>query len=71
MICRHILYHFMVANLVLPRRVSGAVKRVFATVGLKPFSRRAPAHLFVVIYMYMTYIVKNDIKQRHYEYNCN
>ena len=32
MICRHKLYHFMVANLVLPRRVSGAVKRVFATV---------------------------------------
>ena len=32
MICRQKLYHFMVANLVLPRRVSGAVKRVFATV---------------------------------------
>ena len=32
MICRHKLYHFMVANLVLQRRVSGAVKRVFATV---------------------------------------
>ena len=32
MICRHKLYHFMVANLVFPRRVSGAVKRVFATV---------------------------------------
>ena len=32
MICRQILYHFMVANLVLPRRVSGAVKLVFATV---------------------------------------
>ena len=26
MICRHKLNHFMVANLVLPRRVSGAVK---------------------------------------------
>ena len=32
MICRHKSYHFTVANLVLPRRVSGAVKRVFATV---------------------------------------
>ena len=32
MICRHKLYHFLVANLVLPRRVSGAVKRVFSTV---------------------------------------
>ena len=32
MICRQKLYHFMVANLVLPWRVSGAVKRVFATV---------------------------------------
>ena len=27
----HKLYHFTVVNLVLPRRVSGAVKRVFAT----------------------------------------
>ena len=26
------MYHFMVANLVLPRRVSGEVNRVFATV---------------------------------------
>ena len=32
MICRHKLNHFTVANLVLPRRASGAVKRVFATV---------------------------------------
>ena len=32
MTCRHKLCHFTVANLVLPRRVSGAVKRVFATV---------------------------------------
>ena len=32
MICRQKLYHFMVANLVLPRRVSGAVKRVFSTI---------------------------------------
>ena len=34
MICWHKLYHFMVANLVLPRRVSGAVEQVFATVKL-------------------------------------
>ena len=32
MICRHKLYHFTVANLVVPRRVSGAVKWVFTIV---------------------------------------
>ena len=32
MICRQKLYYFMVANLDLPQRVRGAVKRVFATV---------------------------------------
>ena len=36
-ICRHKLYHFMVANLVIPQRVSGAVKRVFATVKMIQF----------------------------------
>ena len=34
MIFRHKLHHFTVANSVLPRRVSRAVKRVFATVKL-------------------------------------
>ena len=29
MICRHKLYHFTVANLALPRRISGAVKRIY------------------------------------------
>ena len=37
MICRHKLYHFTVANLVLPRRISGAVKRVFANCKMTQF----------------------------------